>query len=211
MIARLQDCSSHVGVASAHPFAAEYTFETGYSTSVIRVTYDTDLGKYWVQLKSRLRCFHSSIHADLNNLDDRDVETLATAVFEAVRHDFADGLGSHGITICALRDHFVVYAENESEIMSAKDLRDFALRIVSQFDTRHLPSFEEVWREVVFGLHKISDLARKDEEAERIRNRILLGELMRAAVAQLEADCAGNIPDSPFLQRNDPSDPSLVE
>lgn len=146
------DYTSRVNILNTDPLVATFTFETDYFKTVVRVSYDREIRKYWTQAR-----YHAADAA--NSIADINTAALARAIHDETLQKFADLLGSKGISVDSCYGDLVVYADHESALMSHKDLRQFALHIILEFDTRYVPTLEEVEREVVTGFRKIGEAA----------------------------------------------------
>lgn len=157
-MSRIPDCTSRVDIVSTKPLIATLTFETDYSTSGIRVSYDTEIGKYWVQYTrdrfARISYRFSDICSSLSDINASVI--AATFHFDTLRNH-AEGLSAAGIEVTGIDDDVWVTAPDGR--MSRENLRAFALHVIREFDTRYVPSLEEVEREVVAGLQVIGEAA----------------------------------------------------
>lgn len=147
----IADYTSRVAVLNTDPLVATFSFETDYFKTVVRVSYDREIGKYWTQAR-----YHAADAAA--SVDDIDTTAIAKAIHFDIRQKFADGLGSKGILVDPLGKDLVVYADNESVVMTYDDLRQFALHIIREFDIRYVPTLDEVEREVVAGFRQIGEM-----------------------------------------------------
>ncbi|CUW87513.1 hypothetical protein [Agrobacterium genomosp. 2] len=158
-MSRIQDYSSRVDILNTDPLIATLTFETDYSKSVLRVSYDREIGKYWVQRQgNRFHC-HPLLNDAYPTIADINTESLAIAVYLETRQRFAEGLGKHGITVDNSGGRLVIGFDNPDATwteMPDEDLRAFALHVLKEFDTRYVPSLDEIAREVVAGLREIA-------------------------------------------------------
>ncbi len=160
----IHDYTSRVDIVSTDPLIATLTFETDYSTSGIRVSYDTEIGKYWVQFTKDRFARISYRPSDIcSSLSDINASVIAATFHYEVLRDHAEGLSAAGIEVTGIDDELWVTAPDGR--MSRKDLRAFALHVIREFDTRYVPSLEEVEREVVAGLRKLEAAARVGEAA----------------------------------------------
>lgn len=157
-MSRIHDYTSRIDIVSTEPLIATLTFETDYSTSGIRVSYDTEIGKYWVQYTQDRFARISYRPSDICfNLSDINASVIAaTFHFDALRAH-ANGLSAAGIDVTGIDDDLWVTAPDGR--MTREDLRAFALHVIREFDTRYVPSLEEVEREVVAGLKVIGEAA----------------------------------------------------
>lgn len=154
-MSKIHDYTSRVDVLNTDPLNATLTFETDYSKSVIRVFYDREIGKYWTQARYKA--------ADTaNSIADIDAVAVAKTIYDDTRQKFAEGLGKKGIRVDNSGSRLAVGFENFDATwteMPDEDLRAFALHVIREFDTRYVPSLEEVEREVVAGLKVIGEAA----------------------------------------------------
>ncbi|MFK3962140.1 hypothetical protein ACI2KT_01000 [Ensifer adhaerens] len=159
-MSRIHDYSSRVDILNTATLIATITFETEYSKSVLRVSYDPEIGKYWVQRQgNRFHC-HPLLNDTYTTIADIDTESLAIAVYLETRQRFAEGLEKSGITVDNSGDRLVIGFGNPDATwaeMPDEDLRAFALHVIREFDTRYVPSLEEIEREVVAGLKVIGE------------------------------------------------------
>lgn len=157
-MSRIHDYNSRVDIVSTDPLIATLTFETDYSTSGIRVSYDSEIGKYWIQFtKDR---FHRNTYrpSDIcSSLSDINASVIAATIHFDTLRDHAEGLSAAGVEVTGIDDEVWVTAPERR--MSREDLRAFALHVIREFDTRYVPSLEEVEREVVSGLKMIGEAA----------------------------------------------------
>lgn len=161
-MSRIHDYTSSVDIVSTDPLIATFTFETDYSKSVIRVSYDHEIGKYWVQyvMDRFQRCTYrpSDICAILSEIN---ASVIAATIHSDTLRDFAEGLSASGIDVTGIDDDMWVTAP-EARI-KPDALRAFALHVIREFDTRYVPSIEEIEREVVAGLKEIAAAERVGE------------------------------------------------
>lgn len=154
-MSKIHDYTSRVDIVSTDPLIATFTFETDYSKSVVRVSYDTEIGKYWVQYTKdrfdRMSYRPSDICVSLSEIN---APVIAASIYYDVGRDFSDGLSAAGVEVTGIDDEVWVTAPDGR--MSREDLRAFALHVIREFDTRYVPSLEEIEREVVAGLRKIA-------------------------------------------------------
>lgn len=151
----IHDYTSYVNILNKDPLNATLTFETDYSKSVIRVFYDREIRKYWTKAR-----YHAADAAQ--SIAEIDAAALAKTIYDDTRQKFAKGLGKNGITVDDSRGRLVVGFNNPDATwreMPDEDLRQFALHVIREFDTRYVPSLEEVEREVVAGLRQIGEAA----------------------------------------------------
>lgn len=156
-MSKIHDYSSRVDIVSTCPLIASFTFETDYSKSVIRISFDAEIGKYWVQHKGN-RFHRALILSDIYaSLPEIGTKRIAASIYYEVSRDFAEGLSTAGIDVTGIDDDLWVTAPDGR--MSREDLRAFALHVIREFDRRYVPSLEEVEREVVAGLKMIGEAA----------------------------------------------------
>lgn len=161
-MSKIHDYTSRVDIVSTDPLIATFTFETDYSKSVVSVSYDRKIRKYWVQRQGNR--FHCApiLNDTYPSIADINTESLAIAVYLETRQRFAEGLGKHGITVDNSGGRLVIGFDNPDATwteMPDEDLRAFALHVLKEFDTRYVPSLEEIEREVVAGLKVIGEAA----------------------------------------------------
>lgn len=144
-MSRIQDYTSRVDIAFAQPLIATLSVETEYSKADARISYDPALGKYWVQ-----PLYKSAFTVE--KLSDIDAITIARGLHEKIQFDFARCLETDGVEVSSDEEYFAIEIPNA---LTAEELRAFALHVLKEFDTRYVPSLEEVEREVVAGLREI--------------------------------------------------------
>ncbi|OHV83664.1 hypothetical protein [Rhizobium sp. LCM 4573] len=153
-MSKIYDYTSRVDVVSTDPLVARLTFETDYSKSTVRVSFDPALEKLWVQANGFCAAFESFRHIN--------TEALAIAIYLETRQKFAEGLGTNDISVENSGASLVVHFDNEDATwteMPDEDLRAFALHVIKEFDTRYVPSLEEIERAVVAGLREMGEAA----------------------------------------------------
>lgn len=154
-MSRIHDYTSIVDVVFAHPLIATLSVETEYSGATARISYDPALRKYWVQ-----PLYKSAFTVE--KLSDIDAKDIACGLHEKIQFDFARCLETEGVEVSSDGEYFAVEVP---DFLTADELRAFALHVLREFDTRYVPSFEEVEREVVAGLKEIGDAAARTGEA----------------------------------------------
>ncbi|MEY9831093.1 hypothetical protein ABIA25_002908 [Sinorhizobium fredii] len=167
-MSKIPDYTSRVDILSRNPLIATLTFETDYSKSVLRISFDTEIGKYWVRRQgNRFHC-HPLLNEIYRTIADIDTESLAIAIYLETRERFAEGLGHSGIAFENGGGRLIVQFDNPDATwteMPDEDLRAFALHVLKEFDTRYVPSLEEIEREVVVGFKEIAAAAARVGEA----------------------------------------------
>lgn len=157
-MSRIHDYTSRIDIVSTEPLIATLTFETDYSTSGIRVSYDAEIGKYWVQYTQDRFARISYRPSDIcSSLSDIKASVIAATFYFDTLRNHAEGLSAAGVEVTGIDDELYVTAPDRR--MSREDLRAFALHVIREFDTRYVPSLEEVEREVVSGLKMIGEAA----------------------------------------------------
>lgn len=89
-MSKIHDYISRVDILSKDPLIAMLIFETDYSKSVVRVSYDSEIDKYWVQTEN--------FCVPIESIGDVDQSILVSFIHDRIMRAFAHGLGSHGIT-----------------------------------------------------------------------------------------------------------------
>lgn len=157
-MSKIHNYSSRVDILSMNPLIATLTFETDYSQSVVRISFDAEIRNYWVQYMTDRFQRGTYRPSDIcSSVSDINASVIAATIHFDTLRDHAEGLSAAGIEVTGIDDEVWVTAPNGR--MSREDLRAFALHVIREFDTRYLPSLEEVEREVVAGLKVIGGAA----------------------------------------------------
>jgi len=138
---------SRIDFVRTKPYVTTFTFETGYSRTQLRISYDSAFGKFWIQIEGH----PTLVSGSLSNINLNEV---SEAILSRVRRDRAERMGGYGIVVTSGgAEQFYIH---DASLVS-KDLLAFARHIINEFETRYVPSIEEVMQELVAGFDTIAE------------------------------------------------------